>query len=802
MDKKYLIKLEYDKILDILSNYACCYLGKNAILSLKPSIQKDEVLFCLSQTAEAVTLLYRKGVAPISDIADIKISLKSLASNLPLSAKSLLEVNEILKTARLLKEYFFSEAEKTTSSTTSSIDLSNFPLLSELFSTLYTNLDIEKKIFHDILDENTINDDASTNLKRIRKLEKTIESTIKEKLTSMLHSSTYSKYIMEPIITIRNDRYVIPVKEEYRGMIKGFIHDISSSGSTVFIEPLTIFELNNKISSLKIEENIEIDKILKDLSALLSPLTNFLENNLTLIGQLDFIFAKAKYAKEINGILPILNDEKFFHLIQARHPLIPRENVVPIDIELGKDYSSLVITGPNTGGKTVTLKTVGLLSLMAQSGLFIPAKENSSIYIFDQIFADIGDEQSISESLSTFSSHMLNVTQIIQKATSNSLVLLDELGSGTDPIEGSSLAISILEHFYQSNVLTISTTHYHELKTYALVTNGFKNASVEFDVEHLKPTYKLLIGIPGKSNAFAISRKLGLKEEILQKASTLISQDSQSMEEVLKRIYDDRIKIEKEKEEIEKNLNQIQLLRKQLEKDNTLLEEQEKQIIEKAKIQAREILLSAKEEANDIIKELNTLSASSQSNKVANQLRNQLNEDIKKTTFSKNNTSTTSLSKENVKVGLNVFISTLQRDGVILSLPNKSNEVLVGIGNAKMNLKLKDLSLSKNSTTKSLKKEININNNKNTNTNLKSKSVSSEINVIGYNVEEAIYVIDKFLDDAAISNLPTVRIVHGKGTGALRSGIHQYLKTNAHVNSFRLGTYGEGEMGVTVVELK
>ncbi len=802
MDKKYLIKLEYDKILDILSNYACCYLGKNAILSLKPSIQKDEVLFCLSQTAEAVTLLYRKGVAPISDIADIKISLKSLASNLPLSAKSLLEVNEILKTARLLKEYFFSEAEKTTSSTTSSIDLSNFPLLSELFSTLYTNLDIEKKIFHDILDENTINDDASTNLKRIRKLEKTIESTIKEKLTSMLHSSTYSKYIMEPIITIRNDRYVIPVKEEYRGMIKGFIHDISSSGSTVFIEPLTIFELNNKISSLKIEENIEIDKILKDLSALLSPLTNFLENNLTLIGQLDFIFAKAKYAKEINGILPILNDEKFFHLIQARHPLIPRENVVPIDIELGKDYSSLVITGPNTGGKTVTLKTVGLLSLMVQSGLFIPAKENSSIYIFDQIFADIGDEQSISESLSTFSSHMLNVTQIIQKATSNSLVLLDELGSGTDPIEGSSLAISILEHFYQSNVLTISTTHYHELKTYALVTNGFKNASVEFDVEHLKPTYKLLIGIPGKSNAFAISRKLGLKEEILQKASTLISQDSQSMEEVLKRIYDDKIKIEKEKEEIEKNLNQIQLLRKQLEKDNTLLEEQEKQIIEKAKIQAREILLSAKEEANDIIKELNTLSASSQSNKVANQLRNQLNEDIKKTTFSKNNTSATSLSKENVKVGLNVFISTLQRDGVILSLPNKSNEVLVGIGNAKMNLKLKDLSLSKNPTTKSLKKEININNNKNTNTNLKSKSVSSEINVIGYNVEEAIYVIDKFLDDAAISNLPTVRIVHGKGTGALRSGIHQYLKTNAHVNSFRLGTYGEGEMGVTVVELK
>ena len=802
MDKKYLIKLEYDKILDILSNYACCYLGKNAILSLKPSIQKHEVLFCLSQTAEAVTLLYRKGVAPISDIADIKISLKSLASNLPLSAKSLLEVNEILKTARLLKEYFFSEAEKTPSSTTSSIDLSNFPLLSELFSTLYTNLDIEKKIFHDILDENTINDDASTNLKRIRKLEKTIESTIKEKLTSMLHSSTYSKYIMEPIITIRNDRYVIPVKEEYRGMIKGFIHDISSSGSTVFIEPLTIFELNNKISSLKIEENIEIDKILKDLSALLSPLTNFLGNNLTLIGQLDFIFAKAKYAKEINGILPILNDEKFFHLIQARHPLIPRENVVPIDIELGKDYSSLVITGPNTGGKTVTLKTVGLLSLMAQSGLFIPAKENSSIYIFDQIFADIGDEQSISESLSTFSSHMLNVTQIIQKATSNSLVLLDELGSGTDPIEGSSLAISILEHFYQSNVLTISTTHYHELKTYALVTNGFKNASVEFDVEHLKPTYKLLIGIAGKSNAFAISRKLGLKEEILQKASTLISQDSQSMEEVLKRIYDDKIKIEKEKEEIEKNLNQIQLLRKQLEKDNTLLEEQEKQIIEKAKIQAREILLSAKEEANDIIKELNTLSASSQSNKVANQLRNQLNEDIKKTTFSKNNTSTTSLSKENVKVGLNVFISNLQRDGVILSFPNKSNEVLVGIGNAKMNLKLKDLSLSKNPTTKSLKKEININNNKNTNTNLKSKSVSSEINVIGYNVEEAIYVIDKFLDDAAISNLPTVRIVHGKGTGALRSGIHQYLKTNAHVNSFRLGTYGEGEMGVTVVELK
>jgi len=508
-------------------------------------------------------------------------------------------------------------------------EIDKFPNLQNYFFNIYTNSNIENNIKTKILDENTIDDKASDNLYNIRKNKRKLEQEVKEKLNTFIHSSTYSKYIREPVVTIRNDRFVIPVKDEYRSQIKGFIHDTSSSGSTVFIEPMNIFELNNKINNLKFEENIEIEKIMQMLSSLLFPIIEEIKNNLRLIGILDFTFAKANYAISINSRCPTLNENKCINLIKARHPLIDKDKVVPIDINIGNNFTSLIITGPNTGGKTVTLKTTGLLNLMAMSGLFIPVDENSSVYVFDNIFADIGDEQSITDSLSTFSSHMVNIIDILNNVSSDSLVLLDELGSGTDPLEGSSLAISILEHLQQKNVLTIATTHYQELKNYTLTTNGFENASVEFDINEMIPTYKLLIGIPGKSNAFEISKKLGLDENILFRAKDFLNTDLVKIEDVIKNIYDSQITINKEKEKIEKNSNQIDLLRKSLENDLSKVHKKEQDIIEKAKLEARHILLSAKDTASSIISQMDNLASSDL--KQANNLRNKLNDEIKKT---------------------------------------------------------------------------------------------------------------------------------------------------------------------------
>ena len=597
---------------------------------------------------------------------------------------------------------------------------------------------------------------------------------------------------MEPIVTIRNDRFVIPLKQEYRNMIKGFIHDISSSGSTVYIEPLAIFEINNEINNLKIEENIEIEKILQNLSILLYKYTNELKNNVILIGKLDVLSAKVLYSKSIDGIKPTLNTQKYINLIAARHPLIDKNNVVPINIALGKNFNSLIITGPNTGGKTVSLKTTGLLLLMAYTGLYIPCNENSSICVFKNIFADIGDEQSISESLSTFSSHMTNIINITNNANENSLILLDELGSGTDPIEGANLAISILNYFYNMGCLVISTTHYQELKNYALITDGFENASSEFDIENLRPTYKLLIGIPGKSNAFAISQKLGLKQEILDNAYSLLKDDNIHIEDILKNIYDNKIQIEYEKQEIDKNLMQIQNLRKELEKENKDVKQKEQELIENAELEAREIILTAKDEVNEIIKKLNNINGDL---KTANNLRNTLNDKLKQ--FDVKKIENGNLEKKDIQLGMLVEVIPFNATGTVISLPNKSNEVQIQIGNTKMNISLSNL----NKTKKTLTNENFSTTKVNRNNGSKSKYISPEINVIGQNVDEAIYIIDKYLDDCTISNISPIRIVHGKGTGKLREGIHAFLKKHPHVKSFRLGTFGEGEMGVTVVEL-
>lgn len=782
----YLEKLEYYKILNELSKYAITYLGKKICLNLIPSNNKIEVQKILNETQEAVNILYRCNTPPLSEIADNTINIKTIESYGILSIKSILELANILTISEDLKKYFYTDY----------INTNEFPNLENIFSNLYSNTSITSEVSRCIIDESNIDDRASKELSSIRKKQRNIEQDIKSKLNAFLHSSTYSKYIQENVVTIRNDRYVIPVKEEYRNQIKGFVHDISSSGSTVFIEPISVFELNNEIANLKIEENLEIEKILQNLSKLFYPYAEEIKKDIESISKLDFIFAKAKYSKNINGITPLINDNKEVKLINAKHPLLNLTTAVPISLELGTNFSTLVITGPNTGGKTVTLKTIGLLTAMACSGLNIPAQEKSSIYVFDKIFADIGDDQSISDSLSTFSSHMKNIVDIINNASENSLILVDELGSGTDPLEGASLAISILDYFKTNNILTIATTHYQELKKYALLTKGFENASVEFDIDTLSPTYHLLIGVPGKSNAFEISKKLGLSESIIDKAKSNLNKKDIDFEELLKNIYDNKSKIENEKLEISRELENISNLKKSLERDNSKLLEQEQEIINNAKIEARNILLDAKEEATSIISKMNN---SAKSNSELNNLRNKLNKDIKNIYLTSNdeqeNTSKNLINIKDIKPNTEVFVTNLGQNGIILSNISKSNEVQVQIGSMKMNINIKYLEKTKDSNkkTKSISSYASVS---------KTKNAKSEINVIGLNVDEAIFVIDKFLDDCYLAKLQTVRIVHGKGTGKLREGIHKFLKTNSHVESFRIGTFGEGEMGVTVVTLK
>ena len=778
-------KLEYNEIIKNLGGYCKTYLGKNLCEQLVPNFSYEQVDVLLNETKQADTLLHQKGIPPFYETEELEKYIKVLESNQTLSIKGLLNFAVLLKMCRELKEYFYDDSSVT------------FEYLEKYFSFLYSNPSIEKNIFDKIIDENTVADNASSRLASLRRNRKNFEQEVKDKLNGFIHSSTYAKYIMEPIVTIRNNRYVIPVKEEYRSYIKGFIHDTSSSGSTLYIEPTSIFELNNKINHIKIEEDIEIERILQILSSSLYEYVDQLKNNLALIASIDLIFAKANFGIDSFGIIPVLNNNKYIDLYKAKHPLIDKDKVVPIDISLGKDYVSLLITGPNTGGKTVALKTVGLLLLMAYSGIPIPCSESSSISVFSHIFADIGDEQSMQESLSTFSAHIKNIVEITNITDNNSLVLLDELGSGTDPLEGAALAISILSYLKDIGSIVCCTTHYQELKEYALITDGFENASFEFDIENLKPTYKLLVGIPGKSNAFAISKRLGLNEQILNVANSHLKDDKIPIEELLKSIYDNKLEIEKQKEETEKNLRQVELLRKSLEQKQDDVLEKRAQLLEDAKLEARDILLSAKEEATEIIHELN----SSSDIKQANNLRNKLNDKLKAINsihYTEQNNSFEALAESDVKDGLNVYIASLGSNGYIVGNKiNKSNEVQVQVGNMKMNIKLSDLRKSLTNTVK-VKESGKVTTNKES----KAKTVSPEINVIGQNVDEAIYVIDKYLDNCASANISPVRIVHGKGTGKLREGIHSFLKKNPHVKSFRIGTFGEGEMGVTVVEIK
>ena len=779
MNLKTLNKLEFNKICDTLKSYSITYIGKEYSENLKPYSTKSEIVKAQKQTTEASTLLYRKGSIPVGEIENITPHIKKLNSGLFFNIKQLLDLTKILKISSNLKDYFFS----------TEIDMSEFINLENLFNNLYINPSIEKTISQSIVDENTLSDDASKELNVIRKSIRSKEQEIRNKLNSFLHS----KYVQESVITVRSGRFVIPVKNEHRQDIKGFIHDISSSGSTVFVEPIAIFDLNNDLNNLKNEEQIEIEKILQKLTSLFFNIIPNMENNVNLIGLIDFIFAKAKYSNSLDATEPIINDEKVINLLRAWHPLLNKNQAVKNDIPIGKDYNCLIITGPNTGGKTVTLKTAGLLMLMAMSGLHITAKEGSSIYVADNIYADIGDDQSIADSLSTFSSHMTNIANILNDATENSFILIDELGSGTDPVEGSSLAISILEKLNSLKALTLSTTHYPEIKHFALVTDGFENASVEFNIETLSPTYKLLLGVPGTSNAFAISRKLGISEEIINRAKEFIDTNKINIEELLTNIYEDKRLIELEKEKTLKNSKEIENLKKSLEYDFSELNNKQKEIINKAKLEARDILLSAKEDANDIIKNLEN----SNSNKESNKLRNDLNKKIDDLSILKDKKENKkTLSTDDLSIGMNVYVSKIDQEGTILSI-SKDKKIGVQLALGKMFFDISDIEIKEKSNQKSNTKKDYSNRKE-----FKAKAISPEINLLGRNVDEACFEIDKYLDNCYLNGLESVRIVHGKGTGALRAGIHKFLKTHPHVKTFRVGLYGEGENGVTIVEIK
>lgn len=784
MEKYYLEKLEYNKILEKLQTFCKTYLGKEEVKKLQPYTKEEKVKEKLKETDEAINMIYKTGNIAISEIADNTDGINILKAEGVLSAKKILEIVQVLKVSETLKKYFQKEY----------INNQDFLTLSELFNNLYTNNNIVEKISKSIIDEETIADEASPELHSIRKKKIKITGQIREKLNTIIHSSQYAKKIQENVITIRNNRYVIPVKEEYKQDVKGFIHDISSTGSTVFIEPISVLEMNNEINRLKIEENQEIEKILQEISQTLYPYINEIEKDIELIGKIDFIFAKAEYAKSTKSNIPKISEKKEIELKNARHPLIEEEKVVPISLTLGKEFQTLLITGPNTGGKTVTLKTVGLLNAMASSGLAIPADNTTSIHVFDNIYADIGDDQSISDSLSTFSSHMKNIVNILKNATENSLVLVDELGSGTDPIEGAELAISILQELESRKILTIATTHYPELKKYALTTDRFENASVAFNIETLTPTYKLLVGVPGRSNAFEISQKLGLDENIIKNAKERINKNEIHFEEILKNIYDDKEEIEKEKEIIKAQLEEANKINEKAKTEYTQIEEKKNKILEKAKQEARNMLLEAKEEINEVMKNIENAKNSKELNNTRNKINDKIKGISKNTQGIEKNTEQEEIKPEDIQINQEMYIKSFGQNGIILSRPSKNKEVMVQIGSMKINVPINQLQKIKEKTKKSSTISYS--------SIAKAKNAHTEINIIGFTVEEARQVVEKFLDDSSLANLKTVRIVHGKGTGKLRDGIHQILRKNPHVESFRLGTYGEGEMGVTIVELK
>lgn len=789
MNKKAFKTLEYYKIIDMLEEMAVSEGGKNLCRELEPSSDYVTVINNLTNTNDALTRIYAKGMVSFSGTADLSESLKRLEIGATLSTTELLSISSVLTAAGRAKAY----SEKDNPDTPSDS-------LDSLFDGLTPIVSLNSEIKRCIISEEEISDDASPALRDIRRQIKNAGGRIHTELASMVNSQSMKTYLQESVITTRGGRYCIPVKSEYRSQVPGMIHDQSATGSTLFIEPMAIVKLNNEIHELNLKEAMEIEAILASLSNMAAGHIEELSDNVKLLTKLDFIFAKAALAKRFNCTMPEINRNGYINIKKGRHPLIDQSKVVPIDIYLGKDFNTLIITGPNTGGKTVSLKTVGLLTLMGQAGLCIPAFEGSSLSLFNDVFADIGDEQSIEQSLSTFSSHMTNIIRILNNADSNSLVLFDELCAGTDPTEGAALAISILDRLHKYGIRTMATTHYSEIKLYALSEDGVQNACCEFSIETLSPTYRLLIGIPGKSNAFAISKKLGLPDDIIENASTRISSDNIAFEDLITDLENSRVTIEKEREEISLYKEEIANLKSRLEKKNDRIDEQRDRILREANEKAAQILREAKEFADESIKTFNKTGLSPQQmEEQRRKLREKKDKTEAKLALKNKSASQHNYKPSDFTIGTRVKVLSLNLEGTVSTLPNQKGDLFVQMGILRSQVNIKDLEITdeskENSNTRKTSGAGSIKMNK-------TASISPELNLIGLTVDEALSQLDKYLDDAYLSKIPQVRIVHGKGTGALRNAVHSHLKRTSYIRSFRLGVYGEGETGVTIVDFK
>ena len=790
MDKKVLKTLEFDKILKRLADFAVMETTKDEIMNIMPAKTKKAAQKMQSETKEAAAVLVKCGSLPILCVSDVTASLKRADMGGTLTPSELLNIAKVLETARRIKMHT-KNAECT--------------LLSEHIDALYEDKRLETDITGKIIDAETIADDASSTLLDIRRKIRSANNRVKDILQKIITSPSHQKHLQEQIITLRGDRYVIPLKAEYKGVIQGVVHDVSATGSTLFLEPMSVVETNNEIRRLSGEEKDEIEKILADLTNQVSLVSKLVKMSYDTVSYIDLIFAKGKYALETDAFAPEINDKGQINLKRARHPLIDAKKVVATDIYLGKNFDTLVITGPNTGGKTVTLKTIGLLTVMALSGLHITAEEGSEISVFENVFADIGDEQSIEQSLSTFSAHMVNIVDILSKISDKSLCLFDELGAGTDPTEGAALAISILEYVKGSGAKCAATTHYSELKIYALSTNRVENASCEFDIETLAPTYRLLIGIPGKSNAFAISKRLGLSEFIIDNAKKHIDSESVKFEDVISELEKNRILTEREKNKAQSYKTEAENIKKEMAKRNKILDEKTEKIIEKARSEAKKIIEDAKretEEALSQIKKAQKMRDLTEANREMERARQKLSsknkENAQKLSQRKTEQEKNTKAPKSVKLGDSVEIVSIGQKGDVVTLPDRSGNLVVKVGIMKLKSNLSDLRLIKEEKPKnSQKKQGGA-----FGGNAKYMNVSTGLDLRGENIEDSIYILDKFLDDAVLSSLTQVRIIHGKGTGALRQGIHQYLKKQPRVESFALASYGEGDSGVTVVKLK
>lgn len=792
MNQKALSSLEYPKIIERLTEKASSPMGKELCRKLQPSTDINKIRLMQTQTKDALTRLFQKGSVSFGSVKDIRGSLKRLEIGSSLGIMEILSVCALLENTSRVKAY-------------SRGDRSDLPSdsLDSMFEQLAPLTPLSSEIRRCILSEDEISDDASPALRQVRRNMKVTNDRIHTQLSGLVNGNART-YLQDSVITMRNGRYCIPVKAEYKGQVPGMIHDQSSTGSTLFIEPMAVVKLNNDMRELELQEQKEIEIILAGLSEQIAEEREAIALNLELMVQLDFIFARASLAMDMNGSEPVFNEEGRVLLKKARHPLIPKKKVVPIDIRLGDDFNLLIITGPNTGGKTVSLKTVGLLTLMGQAGLHIPALDRSELALFHEIYADIGDEQSIEQSLSTFSSHMTNIVSFLEKADSRSLVLFDELGAGTDPTEGAALAISILSYLHDKGIRTMATTHYSELKVYALSTPGVENACCEFSVETLRPTYRLLIGIPGKSNAFAISSKLGLSDQIIERAKEQISEQDESFEDVLSSLEENRVTIENERLEIARYKEEIKTLKAQLESRQEKLDAQRDRILRQANEEAHKVLEEAKEYADQTMKLFHKFQKNNVDTSAVERERQELRKRMNKAEKNMSDRQETKkpkkqLTAKDIRPGDSVKVLSMNLKGTVGSRPDSKGFLFVQMGIIRSKVHLSDLELVDEPviTTPSLQKtgagKIRMS---------KSASVSTEINLLGRTVDEAIAELDKYLDDAYIAHLKSVRIVHGKGTGALRKGIHDYLRRQKHVSSFRLGEFGEGDAGVTIVDFK